>query len=94
MTYQADPLYRHDAQQRAQERFAEPPPYYAFPTLEDWEAYMGAHYPCLVDAVRKHVFDKKMRALNARLAALDSLGECAAYARMVLLSWRAAGGGR
>jgi hypothetical protein len=80
---QPSELHELDRRERAAER-PDAPPYYTFATLDEWEAYMDAHYPCLVDAVRKRMFELEQTRIAARIAALDGLGDCARYARMVL----------
>lgn len=88
----ADPhLHELDRRERADERGE--PRYYGFDTLEDWLNYMETHYPMDMSAEQQRI--ERIRAgLSARIAALSSLAQCAAYARMVLTAYKVAGGGR
>lgn len=86
--FQADPLYRLDAVQRAED-FAADTPCYAYPGDPDqWSADLNARHPLPEMVARKRQFDANIAALDARVAALDGLGDCARYARMLLKAWR------
>lgn len=85
--FQADPLFRLDAVQRAED-FAAEPNFWDFPTHDEWLAYMDASYPLPQAAEWTARLEAYTAALDARIAALDGLGDCARWARMVLAAWR------
>lgn len=71
----------------APDRCAEPP-YYLFPNIETWVEYLDLHYPITLPPEHAAALEAERALWSARVAALDGLGDCAGYARMLLKAWR------